>query len=127
VYTCSGRQIRKPSRYNSAFAFLNVFSPQCGDGACLPREPVNSLLQPEPLGSLEPNPLAMISSIIGLSATASDPDTMTLEEAMRQPDRDEFIKAMHLELGEHIQRKHWKVIPLKSTQNSNSLGMCNET
>ena len=44
----------------------------------------------------------------------SDPDTMYLDEALRQPDRHEFIKAMHKELNDHITRKHWKVVPLKS-------------
>ena len=39
---------------------------------------------------------------------------MYLEEALRQPDREEFIKAMYKELNDHISRKHWKVVPLKS-------------
>ena len=38
---------------------------------------------------------------------------MTLAEALKQPDREEFIKATHQELDAHISRKHWKVVPRK--------------
>jgi hypothetical protein len=44
----------------------------------------------------------------------SDPDTMHLDEAINQPDREEFIKSMNKELQDHIDRGHWKVIPSKS-------------
>ena len=39
---------------------------------------------------------------------------MTLSEALQPPDRHEFIKAMEKELRDHINRKHWKLVPLKS-------------
>ena len=54
----------------------------------------------------------MVSECI--SNLGSDPDTMYLNEAMAQPDRDKFIEAMRSELLDHIQRKHWKVVPIKS-------------
>ena len=41
----------------------------------------------------------------------SDPDTMYLEEALAQPDRNEFLAAMTKELEDHIGRRHWKIIP----------------
>ena len=44
----------------------------------------------------------------------SDPDTMYLDVALKQHDREDFIKAMYKELGDHIDRKHWKVVPAKS-------------
>ena len=47
-------------------------------------------------------------------AVSSDPDTMTLSEAPQQPDCHEFIKATEKELHNHIDRKNWKVVPLKS-------------
>ena len=47
-------------------------------------------------------------------AVSSHPDMMTLREALQQRDRHEFIKAMEKELRDHINRKHWKVVPLKS-------------
>lgn len=48
------------------------------------------------------------------SLATSDPDTMTFEEALSQPDRNEFIKAMYKELADHISRRHWKIVPLSS-------------
>ena len=36
---------------------------------------------------------------------------MTLDEALRQPDREQFIAAMKKELEDHINCKHWKVVP----------------
>ena len=45
---------------------------------------------------------------------ATDPDTMHLHEALQQEDREQFIKAMTEELKSHINRKHWKIVPLKS-------------
>ena len=44
----------------------------------------------------------------------TDPDTMTLDKAMKQPDGEEFVKAMEKELMDHIERKHWKVVPMRS-------------
>ena len=38
------------------------------------------------------------------------PDTMPLNMAMQQPDRDKFIDAMPQELGQHTELKHWKNI-----------------
>jgi hypothetical protein len=35
---------------------------------------------------------------------------MYLHEAMRAPDRAEFIKAMQAEIGSHTERKHWKLM-----------------
>lgn len=68
------------------------------------------LLQSDVESQSEPHPFAMLMAFVG----TSDPDTMTLEEALKQPDRDEFVKAMHKELMDHIVRKHWKVVPVKS-------------
>ena len=45
----------------------------------------------------------------------TDPDMMTLREAIQQPDKCYFLKAMKRELSDHISRKHWKVVPAKST------------
>ena len=42
--------------------------------------------------------------------TQADPDTMTLKEAMRQPDADKFLEAMVKEVEDHVQRKHWRLV-----------------
>jgi hypothetical protein len=55
-----------------------------------------------------------------IAMIGSDPDTMHLEDALKQPDRKEFIKAMHKELNDHIERKHWKVVPLKAVPRTRS-------
>ena len=49
-----------------------------------------------------------------ISKTASyEPDTTTLDEAMCQYDREELIKDMKNKLEDHLNRKHWKLIPFK--------------
>jgi hypothetical protein len=40
----------------------------------------------------------------------ADKDTMYLHEALRAPDRAQFIKAMQAEIGSHTDRKHWKLL-----------------
>ena len=45
-------------------------------------------------------------------ATSSDPDIMYLHEAMKQPDKREFIQAMVDEVTTHTERGHWKIIPV---------------
>ena len=38
---------------------------------------------------------------------SSDPDTLNLEQALRAPYRDEFIKSILKEVRDHKARKHW--------------------
>jgi histone deacetylase 1/2 len=44
-------------------------------------------------------------------AASSNPDTMYLHEALKAPDRAEFIKAMQQEVRDHEERGHWELIP----------------
>ena len=53
-----------------------------------------------------------MSDPIAYSAS-SDPDTMYMDQAMKQPDRKQFIKAMVDEVTAHTNNGHWKLI-LKS-------------
>jgi hypothetical protein len=46
-------------------------------------------------------------------AASSDPDIMYLHEAMKQPDKKEFVKAMVDEVTTHTERGHWRVLPIK--------------
>jgi hypothetical protein len=48
---------------------------------------------------------------IAYMAKLGDPDTMYLDDALRSPDRDEFIKAMENEVSQHEERGHWIMIP----------------
>jgi hypothetical protein len=116
TYTRSGRRVT-PNRFyfnnsHANTAYLDTFSP----GVTSADNPT-SLLQPDCENVTEPHPLALLATyVIALVSSASDPDTMTFAEAMQAPDRDEFVKAMHKELADHIGRKHWKIVPLKSIQ-----------
>jgi hypothetical protein len=113
--TRSGRSVT-PNRFyfnnsHANTAYLDTFSPGVDNA-----DDLMSLLQPDCEKETEPHPLALLAThVIALVSSASDPDTMTFTEAMQAPDRNEFIKAMHKELADHIGRKHWKIVPLKST------------
>jgi hypothetical protein len=109
VTTRSGRTIRIPVRLITAIAFFtSTFSPLPVDGTVL------QLLQPDVEAYAEPHPFALFSEHVVAFVGSTDPDTMTLQEALKEPDRDEFIKAMTKELTDHVDRKHWKVVPRKS-------------
>ena len=46
-------------------------------------------------------------------AASSDPDTMYLHEAMREPDAAQFEQAMLREVNDHTAKKHWHILPRK--------------
>ena len=107
VTTQSGRHIRQPLLFEAAhanFVFLHTLSPDKSDESV-------ALLQNDKY-SAKPHPFSFsIESAISM-AVSSDPDTMTLIEALQQPDRHKFIKTMEKELRNHINRKQCKVVPL---------------
>ena len=43
-------------------------------------------------------------------AASTDPDIMYLHEALKQPDRAQFIQAIEKEVNDHVQRKHWRLV-----------------
>jgi hypothetical protein len=45
-------------------------------------------------------------------AASSDPDIMYLHEAMKQPDRKQFVQAMIDKVTTHTTGGHWKIIPI---------------
>jgi Reverse transcriptase (RNA-dependent DNA polymerase)/GAG-pre-integrase domain len=47
-------------------------------------------------------------------AASADPDTMYYHEAMREPDRPEFIKAMEKEVKSHTENGVWELVPRSS-------------
>jgi hypothetical protein len=51
------------------------------------------------------NPIAFLSH--------ANKDTMYFHEAMQAPDADKFIKAVVKEVNDHIECKHWGLIPRK--------------
>ena len=40
----------------------------------------------------------------------SDPDTMYVDQALKQPDRKQFIQAIKEEVSAHNNNGHWKVV-----------------
>ncbi|MEM7283838.1 MAG: reverse transcriptase domain-containing protein, partial [Pseudomonadota bacterium] len=105
-----GRRLKPNSRvFNPMFASLCAFSATFYAPPPIER----SWLQQDADPHQHFHPYALFLESFAFSTT-SDPDTMNLDEAMKQPDRDKFIEAMYKELNDHIQRKHWKVIPMKS-------------
>jgi len=51
-----------------------------------------------------------MSDPIAFAARASDPDTMHFHQAMKQPDRAQWIKSMQDEVQAHCDNGHWEVV-----------------
>ena len=51
--------------------------------------------------------------------TNTNPDTMTIGQALREPDREEFIKAMIKEIEDHTKRGHWEVVHVSTIPKGN--------
>ena len=108
--TRTGRTSRPPRKFaDSAHSSLKVFTSTFCPSV---QHCEIHLLQPSTMGYSEPHPFALLSSHI-FANIATNPDTMTLNEALSQPDRDHFLGAMKKELHDHISRSHWKFIPAK--------------
>ena len=121
--TRSGRRVQPNRRYfgtavASAVCFLSTFCPSyTGSSVMMPvgsaPDSVSDLFSPVP--EVEPQPYAAyVGEVVAAVANSSDPDTMTLDQAMKEPDRDKFLEAMSKELNDHIDRQHWKIVPLSS-------------
>ena len=59
------------------------------------------LLQPDTEGQSEPYPITLTSNGI-FAFIGSDPDLIHLEEALSQPEREEFIKSMKKDFQDNI-------------------------
>ena len=99
----SGRTVKAASKfadstYSSLSAYAKTFSPTLSSST-------DCILQPRDLHYTEPSSIAQVCEHM-LSLIAADPDTLTLKEALAQPDRAQFIAAMYKELEDHISRGH---------------------
>ena len=54
--------------------------------------------------------LTEVHDAVSFMATEADPDTMTLKQALQEPDADQFLLAMEKEVNDHVTRKHWKLV-----------------
>jgi Reverse transcriptase (RNA-dependent DNA polymerase) len=82
--TRSGREIHLPSRYNDFVAF-DLVSDNVLRSDSSPHDPVSF-------------------------ASSSDPDVMHLGEALKQPDKKNFIEAMQKEVQAHTKNENWRVV-----------------
>jgi len=107
----SGRQ-RFANRfiYNPLFASICAFTATIFDDDTVSSQSLLQLSLRQHDGAY---PQAFLMQYFGMVASSGDPDTMTLDEAMKQTDRAEFIKAMYKELQDHIGRGHWKIVSTK--------------
>jgi Reverse transcriptase (RNA-dependent DNA polymerase) len=83
--TRSGREIQAPARFDDYVAYECV--------------PLDQTIEPE---SEIKHPCAY--------AASTDPDTMYHHEAMREPDREEFLKAMEKEVKAHTANENWSIV-----------------
>ena len=44
-------------------------------------------------------------------SASHDPDTMYVDQAMRAPNKKQFMQAMEKKVHAHTENKHWKLIP----------------
>ena len=83
--TRSGQQVRTPQRYLDGYTNVTNY---------------NDTFE---LGFQEQDPFKLLKA-------TNDPDTLYLKQAMREPNWDEFHKAMLKEVRDHEQRGHWRLV-----------------
>ena len=59
--------------------------------------------------------------LTAFKATSSDPDTMYLHEAMREPDREEFLKAMQKEISDQMENGNFSIVPRSGVPRNKSI------
>ena len=69
--------------------------------------------------TLSDNSVNQLCQFVAYPASIADADTMYLQEAMRQPDKDEFLKAMIKEIEDHTTRGHWRITTRKEMRERN--------
>lgn len=85
---------------------------------CIPPPPPpspytsNKLLQPSSSHYSDPRSLAILSKCI-FSFLVTDPDTMTMSEALQQDDKEQFLEVTKKEIGDYISQKLWKFMSQK--------------
>jgi hypothetical protein len=90
-YRTRTRVIRPPARYQETVAFI-----------AQPWDNIWDIKDYEIQEEMS-NPIAF--------AASSDPDTMYMHEALRAPDRSQFLEAMQKEIQDHEDLKHWELVP----------------
>ena len=50
---------------------------------------------------------------LAYAISMADKDTMTLRQALQEPDADKFLEAMTKEVNDHVSREHWRITTVK--------------
>ena len=107
--TRSGRRVRAPVRMSLMARTVKGLDPRAAKTYAA--NLIATLTDPDDGALLDTHPLAMLVTWTrSLIAKRSDPDTMTLTEAMKQLDREQFIEAMIKEVTAHTEKGHWEVV-----------------
>jgi len=61
------------------------------------------------LARLDDNSLNELCKLMAFPASLADEDTMYLNEALKQTDKDKFLEAMIKEINDHTSRGHWRI------------------
>ena len=57
------------------------------------------------------NKLQPLATLISFLAAKFDPDMMTLDQALHEPNTHKFIEAVEKEVADHVAHGHWEVVP----------------
>jgi GAG-pre-integrase domain len=98
--TRSGRVVRMPARYDDYVAFESLVEDR-------------EMYDPEVQFR---HPVAL--------AASTDPDVMYLKQALKEPDRLEFIKAMEKEVRSHTENANWKVMNRSEVPKGHTVLLC---
>jgi hypothetical protein len=98
ITTRLGQQIRQPQRYLEAYA-----AEMSNPGPLMVAYEVVQDIHDDSFAENNMHPLTAY-------AASADPDTMYLHQAMQQPDREQFLKAMQREIADQSNNGNWKII-----------------
>ena len=103
---------KPPSRFSSVFNFiiLGTFATMTNALSSSMTKFSHMIGTIEQLNTLYNNQLNEMNPF-SFAATLANNEVYTFKEAMQQPDKKEFIKAMVTEAEAHRAKKHWSVIP----------------
>ena len=58
---------------------------------------------------------------MSFNLTMADKDTMTLKQALSEPDAEDFVKAMEQEVDDHVKRGHWVAVTIHQMQSAEAV------
>ena len=97
--TRRSKRVRRPvQRFIAAFAAISLMT--------VPHQALHTVLE-EFDGDFHASPLLAF-------AASADPDTMYLHQALKEPDKVQWIEAMKQEIQAHVDNNHWEMVPRRN-------------